>query len=60
MEGETCVGVDSSRGLDATRLWHLRLGHVSERSLDVLRKREMIDGESFNKLKFCEECVMRK
>ena len=46
--GETCVDVDSSRDLDATRLWHLRLGHVSERSLDILRKREMIDGESFN------------
>ena len=40
VQGETCVSVDSSRGLDATRLWHLRLGHVSEKSLDVLRRRE--------------------
>ena len=60
MEGEIGVSVDSSRGLDATRLWHLRLGHVSEKSLDVLRRREMIDGESFSKLEFCEECVMGK
>ena len=60
VRGETCVGVDSSRDLDATRLWHLRLDHVSEKSLDVLRPREMIDGESFSKLEFCEECVMGK
>ena len=60
VEGETCVSVDSSRGLDATRLWHLRLSHVSEKSLDILRRREMIDGESFSKLEFCEECVMGK
>ena len=38
----------------------MRLGHSSERSLEILRKREMINGESFNKLEFCEECVLGK
>ena len=28
--------------------------------LDILRKWEMINGESFNKLEFCEECVIGK
>ena len=37
------VLIDSSNVLDATWLWHLRLGHVSEKSLDVLRRSEMID-----------------
>jgi len=36
------------------------LGHVSESSLGILQKREMIDGGSFNKLEFCKKCVMAK
>ena len=55
-----CVGADSSRALDATRLWHLRLGHVSEKSFEPLRRRKMIKGESFNRLEFCQECVLGK
>ena len=57
--GETCVGVDSSRALDATRLWHLRLGHISEKGLELLRGRKMIKG-NFDKLDFCQECVLGK
>lgn len=47
IEGETCVRFDGSRGLDATRLWHLRLDHISKRSLDILWKMEMTGGEIF-------------
>ena len=60
IHGELCVGVDSSKSLDATKLWHMRLGHTSEKNLELLRKKKMIKGEIFNKLDFCKECVLAK
>ena len=32
------VSVSSSLGLDKTLMWHLRLGHISEKGLRVLEK----------------------
>lgn len=60
VHGELCVGVDSSKSLDATKLWHMRLGHTSEKNLELLRKKKKIKGEIFNKLNFCKECVLAK
>ena len=57
---ELCVGVDSSKSLDATKVWHMRLGHTSEKNLKLLRKKKNIKGEIFNKLDFCKECVLAK
>ena len=36
------------------------MGHISERSMDELRKRGLIDGVHHSKLGFCEECVLGK
>lgn len=44
---------------DVTRLWHLRLGHMSENGMIVLSKRGLLDGQSISKL-FCEHCVLSK
>lgn len=56
---KSCVGVDSSHALNATRFWHLRLCHISEKDLELLRRREMTKGD-FDKLEFCQECVLGK
>lgn len=53
-------GVDRSCDLDPTRFWNFRLGHVAERSLDLVYRRRMIKGESCNKLDLCQECVVGK
>ena len=45
---------------DATNLWHMRLGHMSEIGLTKLSKRGLLDGHSIGKLKFCEHCVFGK
>jgi len=58
--GESCVGVDSSRALDAIRLWHLRLGHILVKGLELLRGQKMIKGGSFDKLDFRQVCVLGK
>ncbi|KAK3033955.1 hypothetical protein RJ639_034119 [Escallonia herrerae] len=39
---------------DITKLWHMRLGHMSERGMDVLRSK------TTRKLDFCEHCVFGK
>ena len=44
----------------STRLWHLRLGHVSKKGLDVLSKAKMLMGDSIEDLGFCEDCVIGK
>uniref|UniRef100_A0A803P4C8 Uncharacterized protein n=1 Tax=Cannabis sativa TaxID=3483 RepID=A0A803P4C8_CANSA len=45
---------------DDTRLWHLRLGHVSESGISELDKQGLLKGKLDRKLPFCEECVFGK
>nr|KYP64673.1 Retrovirus-related Pol polyprotein from transposon TNT 1-94 [Cajanus cajan] len=46
--------------IDKTKLWHLRLGHVSERGLIELEKQNLLKGDKLDKLEFCEHCVLGK
>ena len=50
------VGVDvSSRSLsedDTTKLWHMRLRHMSENSMEELSRRGLLDGQKTSKLHF--------
>ncbi|GJY56996.1 retrovirus-related pol polyprotein from transposon TNT 1-94 [Tanacetum coccineum] len=43
-----------------TMLWHMRLGHVSERGMVILSKRGLLDNHKVASLDFCEHCVIRK
>jgi len=43
---------------DTTRLWHMRLGHKSERSLQVLRKRSALLGIKYCKFDLYKFCIM--
>ncbi|KAL2232804.1 UNVERIFIED_CONTAM: Retrovirus-related Pol polyprotein from transposon TNT 1-94 [Sesamum indicum] len=44
---------------DFTTLWHKRLGHISQKGLDFL-KRDGILNDRIDKIDFCDECVMGK
>lgn len=35
------------------RLWHMRLGHMSARGLEMLRNYNFLNGEKINTLEFC-------
>jgi hypothetical protein len=58
--GDAAVISNSLSTSDATNLWHMRLGHMSELGLPVLSKRSILDGRSISKLDFCEHCVFGK
>lgn len=45
---------------DDTKLWHSRMGHVSQRVLDVLVKRGLIDDKKVSSIKFCDDCIFGK
>jgi hypothetical protein len=64
LEGSTVTGTaavaSSMTESDTTRLWHMRLGHMSERGMDLLSKRGLLCGLITGKLDFCEHCVLGK
>lgn len=45
---------------DETDLWHSRLGHVSQKSIDTLVRKGFLDKKKISSLQFCESCVIRK
>src|SRR3954468_23155334 len=43
---------------DTMRLWHMRLGHISERGLQLLQKKGALSGIKSCKLNLCEFCIL--
>ena len=65
LQGSTVMGpsigtCNSVSDKDRTKLWHMRLGHMSERGMTVLSKRGLLCGEQTTSLDFCEHCVLGK
>jgi hypothetical protein len=60
--GNTVVGgaayVESES--DNTVLWHKRLGHMGERGMLKLHRRNLLKGVKTCKLEFCKFCVLGK
>ena len=54
------VSSSSMSDSDVTKLWHMRLGHMSEKGLTLLSKRGLLCGQSTGKMDFCEHCVFGK
>ncbi|KAH9666242.1 Integrase catalytic domain-containing protein [Citrus sinensis] len=46
--------------IDTTKLWHVRLGHAGEKSLQTLMRHGLLKGTKTCKLNFCEHCVVGK
>ncbi|KAG8480001.1 hypothetical protein CXB51_025036 [Gossypium anomalum] len=58
--GDAAVASSSLSDDDITKLWHMRLGHMSENGMTELSKRRLLDGQGICKLNFCEHCVFGK
>ncbi|GJX90903.1 retrovirus-related pol polyprotein from transposon TNT 1-94 [Tanacetum coccineum] len=64
-KGRTVVGTvaavtDGDRNSEAVKLWHMRLGHAGEKSLNLLIKQGLLKGLSSCKLDLCEHCINGK
>jgi len=65
-QGSTVVGAvttitsSTTKDAEATKLWHMRLGHAGEKSLQILAKQGLLKGTKACKLEFCEHCVLGK
>ena len=60
--GTTIVGeiATTKSESDSMVLWHMRLGHMGERGMMELQKRNLLKGIKTCKLDFCKYCVIRK
>ncbi|KAG8499930.1 hypothetical protein CXB51_006489 [Gossypium anomalum] len=58
--GDVAVASSSLSDDDITKLWHMRLGHMSENGMVELSKRGLLDGQGICKLNFCEHYVFGK
>ena len=54
------LGVIASVSRDKTKLWHMRLAHMSEKGLKELGKQGLISSDQISSLEFCEKCVFGK
>ena len=57
--GTTIVGeiATTKSESDSMVLWHMRLGHMGERGMMELHKRNLLKGIKTCKLDFCKYCV---
>ena len=65
LEGSTVTGnvvvVKSTQSDEnITKLWHMRLGHMSEQGMKELSKKGLLDGMNSSNLEFCEHCLYGK
>ncbi|XP_070045780.1 uncharacterized mitochondrial protein AtMg00300-like [Nicotiana tomentosiformis] len=58
--GTTAVSISDKSDSDIIKLWHMRLGHMSEKGLSILSKRGLLCGQSTKNIEFCEHCVFGK
>jgi transposase InsO family protein len=54
------VSIASTSQENSTTMWHRRLGHMLERGLKVLAKRDLLPELKSVSLPFCEHCVVSK
>jgi len=45
---------------DVTKLWHMCLGHMSEKGMHLLSKQGSLGKQGISKLEFCKHCVFGK
>ncbi|CAN1842964.1 Retrovirus-related Pol polyprotein from transposon TNT 1-94 [Linum perenne] len=58
--GKAATVSNSLSDSDATNIWHMHLGHMSEAGMAELSRRGLLAGCNASNLEFCEHCVFGK
>jgi hypothetical protein len=45
---------------DKSQIWHKRLGHISDKGLQILKKQGAFGNDNIEKLSFCDYCILGK
>ncbi|KAH9681147.1 hypothetical protein KPL71_026853 [Citrus sinensis] len=54
------LGENTNITSDKTKLWHMRLGHMSQKGIKELEKQGLFGHDQISQLEFCEKCVFGK
>jgi hypothetical protein len=59
LSGDTIIGTTAVtfENCSDSKLWHMRLGHMSQLGLAELSKKGLLKGYNNNELELCEHCV---
>lgn len=60
MTGAAKVSILDDSNSDIISLWHMRLGHTSEKEISILSKQSLLCDQKIWKLDFCEHCIFEK
>ena len=62
LQGSVVTGFAAiaSSNKDNTKLWHMRLGHMSEKGIQILKKEGHLGNHCTGKVEFYEHCIFRK
>lgn len=62
LQGKPEIGqsLTAERKNDDTILWHRRLGHISQKNMEILVKKGFLDRKKISALEMCEDCVYGK
>lgn len=60
LEGNTAISTTNVAETDEITLWHMRLGHMSEKGLVEPNQQKLLDIKKLKELKFYENCTLGK
>lgn len=60
MVGDIVITTSSTSIQEKTKLWHMRLGHLSEQGMAELSQRGLLNELNSKTLEFCEHCIYGK
>ncbi|KAJ4703754.1 Retrovirus-related Pol polyprotein from transposon TNT 1-94 [Melia azedarach] len=60
LSGSVAVASSEIDKDNMTKLWHMRLGHMSARGMQILSKGDLLCGHKIKDLEFCEHCIFGK
>ncbi|KAJ4712638.1 Retrovirus-related Pol polyprotein from transposon TNT 1-94 [Melia azedarach] len=60
LSGSVAVASSEIDKDNMTKLWHMRLGHMSARGMQILSKWDLLCGHKVKDLEFCEHCIFGK